>query len=195
MRGRGRPPKILGERRYPNRLREFRERLRLSQQNVASRAGISLAYYGALERGDKRINADTEQRLRSALRCAPGELLAGAATAASLPLRYVIAAAEIVDDSADLDFAKGAVLFVRAAPLHIGAKIVARFFVDASDADGKRQTYEILYGILDQNILGDLVLVTRTRNLLVPRNALIQGTPEVRGGLAERPISIQRRSG
>ncbi len=227
MRGRGRPPKILGERRYPNRLREFRERLRLSQQNVASRAGISLAYYGALERGDKRINADTEQRLRSALRCAPGELLAGAAAAASLPLRYVIAAAEsetrpdsfelpepyewvppvrladpegciaaeIVDDSADLDFAKGAVLFVRAAPLHIGAKIVARFFVDSSDAEGKRQTYEILYGILDQNILGDLILVTRTRNRLVPRNALIQGTPEVHGGLAERPISIQRRSG
>src|SRR5260370_2782886 len=149
---RGRPPKILGERRYPDRLREFRERLGLSQQNVAMRAGISLAYYGALERGDKRINADTEQRLRSALRSAPGELLAGAATAASLPLRYVIAAAEsetrpdsfelpepyewvppvrladpegciaaeIVDDSAGLDFAKGEGLLVRAAALHIG---------------------------------------------------------------------------
>src|SRR5260370_38380216 len=87
---RGRPPKILGERRYPNRLREFRERLGLSQQNVAMRAGISLAYYGALERGDKRINADTEKRLRSALGCAPGGLLAGSATAASLPLRYVL---------------------------------------------------------------------------------------------------------
>src|SRR5207302_573418 len=184
-------------------------------------------YYGALERGDKRINADTERRLRGALGCAPGELLAGAAAVASLPLRYIISAAEsetrpdafelpepyewlqpgrladpdgcvtaeIADDSADLDFTIGTVVFVRAAPLHIGAKIVARFFTDPGDADAQRQTYEILYGILDQNILRDLVLVTRTRNRLVPRNALIQGTPAVRGGLAERPSALQLRSG
>jgi transcriptional regulator with XRE-family HTH domain len=208
-------------------LRELRRALGLSQQDVAMRAGISLSYYGALERGDKRINTDTEQRLRTALHYTPGELFAGGAMSPAVPLRYVIAAAEsetrpasfelpepherlqplrfaqagecfaveIVDDSADLDFAQGTVLFVRAAPLHVGARIVVRFLITDRDPDGARTTYEILYGILDQNVIGDLVLVTRTRNRLVPRHALIQEASPLGGGLAERPLVMQRRSG
>src|SRR5437588_320907 len=108
MRSRGRPPKAT-VRRYPNRLRERRQALRLAQAEDGF-------------------------------------------------------AAEIVDDSADLVFAVGTVLFLRSAPLQIGAKIVVRFFIADANTDGRRQTYEILYGILDQNVLGDLVLVTRTRN-------------------------------
>ncbi|HTT80301.1 MAG TPA: helix-turn-helix transcriptional regulator [Stellaceae bacterium] len=228
MRSRGRPPTFAGERRYPNPLRELRARLGVPQQAVAAEAGISLAYYGALERGDKRINADTAQRLQRALRCAAGELLSGQAAAATVPLRFVIAAAEsegrpaafdlsepweylpatrladapqcfaaeIADDSADLDFARGTVLFVRAlpalaAPLHLGARIVGRFFLAAGDG-GVRQTHEILYGILDRNILGDLALITRSRNRLIPRAALIQPAPAVRGGLAEAPLALRR---
>jgi len=68
MRLRGRPPTITGARRYPNRLRELRARRGLLQQGVAAAAGISIAYYGALERGDKRINADTAERLCRPLR-------------------------------------------------------------------------------------------------------------------------------
>jgi transcriptional regulator with XRE-family HTH domain len=229
MRTRGRPPKFAGERRYPNRLRELRARLGVAQQRVAAEAGISLAYYGALERGDKRINADTAQRLQRVLRCTAGDLLAGGAAAAAVPLRFAIAAAEsegcpaafelpepwewlaagrladaqhcfaaeIADDSADLDFARGTVLFVRAppglaAPLQLGARIVSRFFLATGHGDSVRRTHEILYGILDRNPLGDLVLITRSRNRLLPRSALIQAAPSLEGGLAEAALVLRR---
>jgi transcriptional regulator with XRE-family HTH domain len=229
MPGRGRPRKIIGARRYPNRLLELRGRLGLAQRQVAAAAGISLAYYGALERGDKRINADTAQRLQAALRCGAGELLSGAQPA-SVPLCFVVAgaesetrlgpyelpepyewlpssrlaepagcfAAELVDDSADLDFAPGTILFVRrlaalAGPLRLGTKILARFFIDPQAAADARQTHEILYGVLDQNILGDLVLITRTRNRLLSRNPLIQAASAPAAGLAEAPLAMRRR--
>src|SRR5579863_591009 len=223
MRARGRPPTITGARRYPNRLRELRRHSGLSQQGVAAAAGISVAYYGALERGDKRINTDTAERLAVPLRCAVGDLLAGA-QGVSVPLAAAVAAAEsetrperfdlpeprerlrpgrltgpedcfaaeIFDDSADLDFAKGSIVFVRElahlrAPLRAGDKVLVRFYLDPLPGDEAPPTHEILYGILDQNIVGDLVLITRTRNRLLPRNALIQSAAPRRPGLAERP--------
>ena len=218
MKSRGRPSKITGPPRYVNRLRELRQRLGLSQQEVATQAGISAAYYGALERGDKRINADTAQRMQAPLRCAVSDLLAGT-RGVSVPLRFAIAAAEssgrpdrfdlpephemlqpgriaepqdcfaaeIFDDSADVDFAHGSVLFLRPLaglhePLRAGVRVVVRFLIDA---DAERRTIEILYGILDQNILGDLVLITRTRNRLIPRHALIHAAASRRSGLSE----------
>jgi transcriptional regulator with XRE-family HTH domain len=229
MRSRGRPPTITGARRYPNRLKELRRHSGLSQQRVAAAAGISNAYYGALERGDKRINADTAERLSGPLRCAIADLLAGA-QGVSVPLSAAIAAAEsktrpegfdlpeprerlrpgrladpedcfaaeIFDDSADLDFARGAILFVRErahlrAPLRAGDKVLARFYLEPAAADGARATHEILYGVLDQNIVGDLVLITRTRNRLIPRNALIQSAAPGYPGLTERAIGLTVR--
>ena len=216
MKPRGRPPKKTGPPRYLSRLRELRQRLGLSQQEVATAAGISSAYYGALERGDKRINADTAQRLQVPLRCSVSDLLSGS-RGVSVPLRVAIAAAEsgsrpdnfelpephemvqagrlaepgecfaaeIVDDSADRDFAPGSVLLLRpptalAEPLRPGARVVVRFLLDRG-----RPTYEILYGILDRNILGDLVLITRTRNRLIPRHALIRTAGGPRSGPAD----------
>src|SRR5579864_323301 len=93
MRARGRPPTITGARRYPNRLRELRRHRGMSQQGVAAAAAISVAYYGALERGDKRINADTAERLCGPLQCAAGDLLPGT-QGISVPLTVAIAAAE-----------------------------------------------------------------------------------------------------
>ena len=93
MKTRGPPPKKTGPPRYASRLRELRQRLGLSQQEVAGAAGISSAYYGALERGDKRINADTAQRLHIPLRCSVSDLLAGS-RGISVPVRFIIAAAE-----------------------------------------------------------------------------------------------------
>ena len=61
-----------------------------------------------------------------------------------------------------------------------------RFFLEAKDEPA---TYEILYGILDRNILGDLVLITRTRNRLIPRHALIRAAAAPRSGPAERPAN------
>src|SRR5947207_14070038 len=93
LKTRGRPPKNPGPPLYASRLRELRQRLGLSQQEVASTAAISSAYYGALERGDKRINADTAQRLHIPLRCSVSDLLSGSC-GISVPVRFVIAAAD-----------------------------------------------------------------------------------------------------
>lgn len=229
MRGRGRPPTITGARRYPNRLRELRENCGLSQQAVAAAAGISSAYYGALERGDKRINADTAARLAAPLRCAVGELLGGRQTS-SVPVVFAVAAAEsearpphydlpepyerlpsgrlaeaekcvaaeLFDNSADVDFAAGTIFFIRRptpvpAALPAGAKVIARFFLDPPTGEGARATHEILYGILDRTIVGDLVLITRTRNRLIPRNLLIQSAAPSAPGLAERAVTLMTR--
>jgi transcriptional regulator with XRE-family HTH domain len=229
MRSRGRPPTITGARRYPNRLGELRRHGGLSQQSIAAAAGISVAYYGALERGDKRINVDIAERLAGPLRCAAGDLLAGV-QGISVPLSAAIAAAEsetrpvefdlpeprerlrpgrladpedcfaaeVFDNSADLDFERGAILFVRErahlrVPLRAGDKVLARFYLEPAIGDGVPVTHEILYGILDQNIVGDLVLITRTGNRLIPRNALIQTAAPNRPGLAERAIGLPVR--
>ena len=228
---RGRPPKNTGAPRYANRLRELRHRLGMSQQEVAQQATISAAYYGALERGDKRINADTAQRLHRPLRCAVSDLLSGT-RGISVPLRFAIAAAEaearperfdlpephemlhpgragepqdcvaaeIFDDSADLDFAAGTVVFLRPMaslrePIRAGSRVVARFFLDPASVEAERPTLEILYGILDQNIIGDLILITRTRNRLIPRHALIQPAALPRSGFSEGTASAPRRDG
>ena len=231
MRGRGRPPMMTGARRYPNRLRELREANGLSQQGVAAAAGISAAYYGALERGDKRINADTAARLAGPLRCRIGDLLDGG-QGASVPLTIAVAAAEsetrpplydlaepherlqpgrlaetekcfaaeLFDDSADADFSAGTILFVRRpepfpAIVPVGAKVLVRFFLDSPNAGDKRPTHEILYGILDRTIVGDLVLITRTRNRIVPRNLLIHSEAPSGPGLAERaPVLASREA-
>jgi transcriptional regulator with XRE-family HTH domain len=229
MRSRGRPPTITGARRYPNRLRELRGHCGLSQQGVAAAAGISVAYYGALERGDKRINADTAERLAGPLRCVAGDLLPGT-HGLSVPLTIAVAAAEsegrpaaydlpepherlqpgrlansqdcfaaeVFDDSADLDFERGTILFVRSPaalrePLSVGAKVLVRFYLEPEDEAGSPVTHEILYGILDRNIVGDLMLITRTHNRLIPRNAPIQtAVPARPGGFGERAAILAR---
>ncbi len=231
MQTRGRPSKNTGAPRYANRLRELRHRLGMSQQEVAQQSTISAAYYGALERGDKRINADTAQRLHRPLRCAVSDLLSGT-QGVSVPLRFAIAAAEadtrpdrydlpdphemlhpgrvgepqdcvaaeIFDDSADLDFAQRTVVFLRPLaslrePLRAGARVVARFFLEPAGVETERPTHEILYGILDQNIIGDLILITRTRNRLIPRHALIQPAALPRSGFSEGTAPAPRRDG
>ena len=226
MRTRGRPSKVTGERRYPNGLRELRRRAGLPQRLVAAAAGISIAYYGALERGDKRINADTAERLRWPLRCAVGDLLAGAhgvsvaveiavaaAEAHARPASFDLPephdrlrpgrlddaencfAAEVYDDSADLDFAPGTILVVRGTahlrvPLRAGDRIVTRFYLDALEPAAARPTHEILCGILDRNIVGDLVLITRSRNRRLPRHVLIQTAAP---GPTDRAIEVAPR--
>jgi transcriptional regulator with XRE-family HTH domain len=217
----------------------LRERRGLPQRAVAAAAVMSGAYYGALERGDKRINVDTAQRLAAALGCAAGDLLAGA-QGVSVPLVFAVAAAEsetrpasydlpepherlaavrlpeganyvaaeIFDDSADLDFTAGTLLFLRLlgsppVELAVGMRVLGRFFLEPVAAPLRRTTHEILYGILDRNIVGDLVMITRSQNRLIPRNVLIQSAAPRAPGLAERvttfsprdtPVAYQPRS-
>ena len=80
------------------------------------------------------------------------------------------------------------------ASVPIGAKVLVRFFLDPPNlVVGTPRTHEILYGILDRNVVGDLVLISRTRNRLIPRNILIQSAMPSRLGLAERPMSYASR--
>jgi hypothetical protein len=108
-------------------------------------------------------------------------------------------AAELFDNSADLDFAAGAILVVRELPhlraaLKPGDTVLARFFLDPAERGETRRTHEILYGILDQTIVGDLVLITRTRNRLIPRHALIQAAAAQRAGFGEGVLDLPSRA-
>jgi transcriptional regulator with XRE-family HTH domain len=57
------------------RVREFRERLGLSQDELAHRAGLHRTYIGAIERNERNITLRTLARLAAALRCRPVDLL------------------------------------------------------------------------------------------------------------------------
>ena len=72
---------------------------------------------------------------------------------------------------------------------------MARFFLEPAGVGAERPTHEILYGILDQNIIGDLILITRTRNRLIPRHALIQPAALPRSGFSEAAVPAPRRDG
>ncbi|HAU28580.1 MAG TPA: transcriptional regulator [Rhodospirillaceae bacterium] len=61
--------------RYPNRIREWRERCGLSMQALADRASTGKSQIDKLERGDRRLTMDWMVRLSVALDCAPAELL------------------------------------------------------------------------------------------------------------------------
>lgn len=86
-------------------------------------------------------------------------------------------AAEIADNSADLDYPPGSVLVIRPfAPgekVALGRKIVVRFWLDPQSALATRRTREILYGLLDKSLAGDLLLLTRSTSLEIPRTLLI----------------------
>lgn len=60
---------------YPNRLREWRERRGLSQQQLADMAGCSKVQISTMERGRPSLDIKWMQRLAPLLQVAPGELL------------------------------------------------------------------------------------------------------------------------
>lgn len=58
------------------RLRELRKAKKLSQQQLAEKAGLSYQYLGNLERSEASATLDSLEKLMKALSCTPGELLA-----------------------------------------------------------------------------------------------------------------------
>jgi transcriptional regulator with XRE-family HTH domain len=218
LRRRGRPRSRAGPLRYPNRLAELRERLGLTQEEIAAAAAISPSYYGELERGMRRLNADLAQRLHGVLRCLPGDLL-GSDASPSVPLQVVVAgafaerpdrfelpepylmlpaprrlaepeacvAAEVADDSADLDYPAGSTLFIRKVAaggdtLPLGSKVVVRFERQAAAGGlGPPATHEVLYGRLALGAAGDLLLSTRSRSREIPKNLTIRPAAPRRG--------------
>ena len=210
-------------------MRELRRHCGLSQQGVATAAGISVAYYGALERGDKRINADTAERLAAPLHCVAGDLLPGT-HGLSVPLTIAVAAAEsegrpaaydlpepherlqpgrlansqdcfaaeIFDDSADVDFERGTILFVRSLtplrePLSVGAKVLVRFYLEPEDEAGSPVTHEIsLRHPRPEYRRRFGADHPATHNRLIPRNAL--RSRKRRPGASRRVLASAPRS-
>lgn len=58
-----------------HRVWEFRQRLGLSQDELAHKAGLHRTYIGAIERNERNITLRTLARLAAALQCQPKELL------------------------------------------------------------------------------------------------------------------------
>ena len=62
---------------FGERLRKRRKALKLTQEHVAERAGISLRFYQMIERGEKSVSLDTLVALRNALSVSVDYLLLG----------------------------------------------------------------------------------------------------------------------
>jgi transcriptional regulator with XRE-family HTH domain len=105
-------------------------------------------------------------------------------------------AAEVFDDSADVDFPRHSVLVFRRIAdgerLPLGAKVLVRFQAPPLTLDNIAATQEILYGLLDVSLEGDIMLSTRSRNPELPRTMLVQAAAR-RSGLSERALAMLPR--
>lgn len=62
------------EKRFGRRVRELRERMGVSQEALATRAGIHRTYMGGVERGERNISLKNIIRLAEALKVRPQNL-------------------------------------------------------------------------------------------------------------------------
>lgn len=96
-------------------------------------------------------------------------------------------AAHIADDSADRIYPPGSVLIVRPLAklktgLRLGQKVVVRKFRTRA---GAGDTMEVLVGLLDRAVTGELVAATATRNRELPPSVRLKELP-AGAGLADR---------
>jgi transcriptional regulator with XRE-family HTH domain len=66
--------KVHPEKRFGQRVRELRQRLGISQEALATRAGIHRTYMGGVERGERNISLKNIIRLANALNVRPHDL-------------------------------------------------------------------------------------------------------------------------
>lgn len=211
---RGRPLTPLDEKRPAPRLRFWRERLKLSQADVAAILGVSQPQVGRIERGENALELFHAQRLALAWNLAPTDLFPGGPS--TVPLRYRVAAdggalpapwervtaprhteapedcfaAEVTDDSADrLNYARGSTLFVRelaAIPggLDRGDKVLVAVYVGTRDEGA---IAAVLAGSLTTTALGDILVLTKSSNRAVPPAVVVhEAAAAPRMELAER---------
>ena len=62
---------------FGSRLRAFRKRAGLSQEELAAKCGLHRTYVGAVERGERNVSLLNIVRLARALKVAPSTLLEG----------------------------------------------------------------------------------------------------------------------
>jgi len=77
------------------RLREWRRRRGLTQEQLAERAGLSYKFIGEIERGTGNPTIDTLGHLADALGVEPAELLRAASPAPGASPTYALSAKEI----------------------------------------------------------------------------------------------------
>jgi transcriptional regulator with XRE-family HTH domain len=213
---------------HPNRLREFRERTGLSQEELGRRAGnFSQSKVAHIEGGERKLSAKdahlfAEAISRTGIPCSMGDLRPGSTTR-SVPIETVVAhfesparpdnfdlpepremmqaprsldapedcfVAEIADDSADRLYPAGSSVIVRRfepglSLLPVGAEILARRYA-TTRAQG--ETMEILVGILDHAVTGDLVMHLATDNRRLTSPIMIQAAERSRLRLSEQAI-------
>lgn len=63
--------------RFGKRVREFRLRVGLSQEEFADRAGLHRTYIGGIERGERNVGVLNILKLARALKLRPADLLNG----------------------------------------------------------------------------------------------------------------------
>jgi transcriptional regulator with XRE-family HTH domain len=87
--------RLLGE-----RVLKERQRVGITQMDVANLAGINVAHYGRIERGTGNPNLETLVRLAGVLGIDPGDLLRGMTVDQLPPSRVSYTAADYVRERA-----------------------------------------------------------------------------------------------
>lgn len=68
------------------RIRHYRQKLHLTQEQLAERAGVSASFMGHIERGSRAASLETVMQLCAALDVTPNDLLADEALLMGLDL-------------------------------------------------------------------------------------------------------------
>ena len=68
------------------RIRHYRQKLHLTQEQLAERAGVSASFLGHIERGSRAASLETVMQLCAALDVTPNDLLADEALLMELDL-------------------------------------------------------------------------------------------------------------
>lgn len=68
------------------RIRHYRQKLHLTQEQLAERAGVSASFLGHIERGSRAASLETVMQLCAALDVTPNDLLADEALLMGLDL-------------------------------------------------------------------------------------------------------------
>ena len=61
--------------RLGKRIRKYRKRLKISQEELGFRAGLHRTYIGAIERAEQNVSIDNIHKIARALKVSPSELM------------------------------------------------------------------------------------------------------------------------
>jgi transcriptional regulator with XRE-family HTH domain len=199
-----------------SRLEYLRKLRGLRQDQLAARAYTTPSQIGKLERGERRLTADWQQRLARALDCAVSDLIdaSGDAAALSVSIEWSVgtafsAAIQPEEPFERLSALPGLVRTQECAAARVvddscdrlypeGSMLIVRraahvekFRTGAKILFRRRDPREILVGVLDRGATGDIVAHLRSTSRDVPAAVTIQpaqgaADPLARFGLADR---------